>query len=583
MKDSIKKVFTNKKVTSIVFAILVFIALCLQQVIQTYNPISWIIFIVLIILYNKIDCYNKDFFRGSIVFSLFFALFLTFGKIVYANLYNSSVSVWDQFFSISNFISYIGVFVIVYTVLINILPILYNYKIKHSKRVISPKKVFIISFIVMILGWIPYFLSLYPGALSNDSIGEISIIMNNFTSMTNHHPMIHVLFITLPFKIGMSIFGNINAAVACSSVFQMICMSSIFSYFIYYLAKRKVNNLILSICLLYFAFVPMHGYYSVTMWKDIMFSGFVLLLVIQLINICDKKEKLRFKDLISFILISLFTVFFRNNAIYMFFILIVVMLVLMRKNYKVLLASFVIILSVYYSVTGPLFDYLKIARSSSTEYIGMPLQQIARMAYKDVKFTKDEKNLLSDLMTVENMKKNYIPTCSDGIKFSDDYNNIAFDENKGDYFKLWLQLIFKHPGVAVESYAVSTLGYWYPGIYYWTVHDTVVENKFGIYKDSKAPEIVSIYVDKIESRNVPILNMTWSTSLSFWIIAIFCYICIRKKKIKYLIPYIPIFGIWVTMMIASPVFGEFRYIYSSYTCLPLLMVLPYISNKTLLK
>ena len=95
MKDSMKKVFTNKKVTSIVFAILVFIALCLQQVIQTYNPISWIIFIVLIILYNKIDCYNKDFFRGSIVFSLFFALFLTFGKIVYANLYNSSISLSD--------------------------------------------------------------------------------------------------------------------------------------------------------------------------------------------------------------------------------------------------------------------------------------------------------------------------------------------------------------------------------------------------------------------------------------------------------------------------------------------------------
>ena len=82
---------------------------------------------------------------------------------------------------------------------------------------------------------------------------------------------------------------------------------------------------------------------------------------------------------------------------------------------------------------------------------------------------------------------------------------------------------------------------------------------------------------KVESRYTPLFNIEWSIGLCFWIVLIFVWISIKRKKSLY--PYIPVFGIWVTMMIASPVFAEFRYVYGAFTCLPLLMLIPYINSK----
>ena len=73
--------------------------------------------------------------------------------------------------------------------------------------------------------------------------------------------------------------------------------------------------------------------------------------------------------------------------------------------------------------------------------------------------------------------------------------------------------------------------------------------------------------------------MEWSIGLVFWVILIFAMMSIRKNKLYGIYPFIPIIGIWITMMIASPVFGEFRYVYGAYTCLPLLMLCPYLLNK----
>lgn len=581
MKEIIKKIkkyTNNQKILSILFAVSTFFALCSQDIIPTYNPISWILFLMLIILFNKIDLYNKNFFKASVIFSIIFVLLLTFGKTVYENIYSTQINILKEFISLRNIISIVCFLPTIYAILINVIPKIYNYEIKSNKVNITPKKIFIISFIIILLGWLPYFLALYPGVLSSDSISEINIIMNNLANVDNHHPIIHVIYVYIPFKIGMTVFNNTNIAVACSSLVQMISLATIFSYFTYFLAKRKINNSIIFLCIIFFAFIPMHGYYSVTMWKDVMFAGLVLLLILKLIEICDKKDNLKFKDLISFIIISLLTIFFRNNAIYMFFILIIFMLIILRNKYKILLIAFSIILIIYYLITGPTFNYLNIAKSSSTEYIGIPLQQIGRMAYKNIEFTDEEEAIINKLINVEKMKENYTPNSTDGIKFNENYNAGVFDENKKEYFNLWLRLVIKHPSVAIESYAVSTLGYWYPGINYWTVNKDVAKNTHNIYKNSLAPKLVEKYVNSIESRRIPILNMTWSTSLAFWIITIFCYICVRKKKTAYIIPYIPIYGIWLTMMIASPVFGEFRYIYSSYTCLPILIILPFLSE-----
>lgn len=556
--------------------ILVYSMLSFQSVITITNPISWLLLLLLFVFFSKVKLYDKNYNKTSIILSLTFSFLIIIGKIFNDNMMNKNISLLGEFFNINNLISYIGLTVLFYVILINIFDKLINANIMKKENFSdNSKKVLLISFIIIMICWLPYFLALYPGELSSDSIAELKRI-NGITPLSNHHPVIHLLFIFIPYKIGNILFNNVNMAVALCSLLQMIIMALIFSSFINFLYKRRIKKIILIFCLIFFSLVPMHAFYSITMWKDIIFSGTVLLLTMQLIKLYELKNEINFKKLIWFIIISLLTLFFRNNAIYMYFILIVFVLFIFKDKIKYFLVSFAIIIGTYFIVLYPVFNILNISRSSSAEYIAIPLQQVGRMVYKGVNLTTEEKNAINDLIDIEVLKEVYHPYGVDNIKFNKAYNGEVFDKNKLKYFKLWFKLVIKHPYIAIESYGLSTLGYWYPGVDNWVVCNGVYENDFGIHRNPKGLSIINYIVNKMDSRDIPVIGMFWSTSLAVYLIIISMVVSVKKHGKKLLLFYIPVFGIWLTMMIAAPVNGEFRYIYPLYTCLPLLLCLPYI-------
>ena len=52
-------------------------------------------------------------------------------------------------------------------------------------------------------------------------------------------------------------------------------------------------------------------------------------------------------------------------------------------------------------------------------------------------------------------------------------------------------------------------------------------------------------------------------------------LCFIKRNKNYLMAYIPLLAIWATLLIATPVYSEFRYIYCLFTTLPVLSVIPF--------
>ena len=582
MKSLIKKIIKNEYFLAVLMAIISYVTMCKQDSLISYNLHSWLILCLLLIVFKKSlnikekKKYNKH----IIIMALIFSFLILSGRILYAFQSNPYESFWRELFQFKSLIYLFGNFNIIYCILINIIPKLCelnNNRLMNNNNSLKPRTVFLISFIIILLAWIPYFLSYYPATIIADSVGELSQIVDNFTHISNHHPVIHLIFIAIPFKIGMGLFHNINFAVALSTITQMIILAAIFAYLIKFLYNHKTNRLILIIVTLYFALVPMHGYYSIVMWKDVIFAGCLLLLTIQTVKLYEKKE-ITVKNSISFIIISILTVLFRNNAIYMYFVYVFLAFVFFRKSYKQLIIIFGIVFGTYFIINGPVYNYFNVTRSASSEYIAMPMQQIGRMAFKNVEFNQEEKKLLNKLMPLEEMKKNYNPQVSDGIKFNKNYNAKIFDNNKFTYFKLWLQLIIKHPGIAGEAYLTSTLGYWYPGVMYWSVANNIEENALGIYPSPKINNRVIDFTKEIENRDYPIVNITWSIGVCFWILALSVYVCKQKKGWKSLYVYVPVFGIWLTMLIASPVYAEFRYVYGAFTCLPLLLVYPFMEN-----
>ncbi|MBE6157940.1 MAG: hypothetical protein E7160_04010 [Firmicutes bacterium] len=571
MKESIiNKMKNDDKILRIIMAIFVYLLFHINGIIVPYNPISWSLLVLLVMFYLRVDIYNKKYIKSSLIFSIVFSLLMFIGGVTY-NVIAESI--------ITMLISFVGIYIVFYTIIINLLPKLCEVDCLSNSKNNKYLKLFVISFIVIFISWIPYFLSLYPAVITDDSTGSIETVFYNFSQLSNHHPIIYAFTIAIPFKLGYLIFRNSNAAIACYAIVQMIIMASIFSYLVVFLAKKNIKKIYLVLCILYFSLIPMHGYFSVTIWKDIIFAGLIVLFTIKIIKICDKYEVLKFRDLISFIIISLLVILYRNNAIYMYFIFSIFMLIFLKDKIKIVFLSLIIVLSSYYMIVGPIFSYYHVANSSSAEYIAIPLQQVGRMAYENVKFTKNEKKILDKLIGVEKLKIIYNPITVDDIKFNESYNRDYFNAHKTELFLLWVKLTIQHPVIATKAYLVQTLGYWYPGVNYWSVHKGVAINSIGLRSTPKGPKVLDRYASRIEDRTFPFVNMTWSTSLAYWILGLFGYVCIRKKVKRYILAYVPVFGVWLTLMVATPVFAEFRYIYSVYTCLPLLMLLPYFKDK----
>lgn len=195
LRNFFNKILSNRNIIALLCAFLIFLALYLQDYMPEYSPISWILLLALIVFFKQINLYNDKFFISSILFSTVFSFLLTFGRIVYDNAFQSSTNIWRHLLSFKNIFSFLGLFVLIYAILINVFPILYKYKMKIGKN-LNSKKVFILSFLVILLCWIPYFLALFPGNLTIDSVISLETISNNFSYMTNHHSIFYINYIS---------------------------------------------------------------------------------------------------------------------------------------------------------------------------------------------------------------------------------------------------------------------------------------------------------------------------------------------------------------------------------------------------
>lgn len=573
----------HKNIIGIICALLIYLSFINMKFVST--PYSIFGILIIFVFYLAFTNLNFDFNKKQnllvLGLSFLFSFLYILGGIVILYMRENNVDIFEVFFKIDNFFLIICYF-LTFSILINhLLNLIINYKTSNIllSKTIS-KKIFLSYFFIIFIAWIPYFLNYFPGSLTPDSILQINQVLG-ISQLSDHHPIFHTLLVSSIFTPVYKLTNNMNTSISVFVVFQMLLMSSIFSTLIIFLKNRNVNKKILTFILFYYSLSPIFAYYSITVWKDIIFGGIFLLLSLFIMNLIEKKEKLVAKDFILFSLLSLLFIFFRNNAIYIFIIILPFFLISFRKHRRHFTISFLFVIVFFFFIKSIVFPAFDISKSSSSEYIGMPLQQIGRMVFKNTTFDEKERVLINELMPIEKMKEAYNPYVSDGIKFNPAFNIEVFNSNKFEYLKLYFKLILKHPRIAVESYLISTVGYWYPDFKNWAAAKDVYvsENpEIKIRRESLINNELDKHFDFIESRETPIIGMQWSIGFCFWLIFLSFVLLLATNNKKYLLLYSLIFGLWLTMMVASPVQGEFRYVFSAFTTLPLYLILPILKN-----
>lgn len=544
--------------------------------------ILWIaVFVGLYLLFSK-ACMIRDkrVQKWALGLACLFSVFFVVGQCV-----DNELSIRPLAASAVDFafflLSLLGFTFLFRAVLIIVINALYGYSFEGKKTKLDKKiekylgddkKSFFIAALIMFICWLPQLASLFPGTVNYDGFRQLDIILGN-APLSNHHPVIHTALIAIFVKAG-ELMGNINIGIALYSIFQMLAMAAIFSYSLRYMAQIKISPLYRALCLLFFALMPAHGGFSVTMWKDVLFSGFILLLAIKFYKLMDDPENMfgSIKKYVSLIPLLFLVGTFRNNGLYIIILFIPVMFFVFRKYWnKILLVSLsaLALIAIY---KGPLFSALEVREGSSAEALSIPLQQLARTVKEHGdELTDEQKEMIDKYLPVDKMPGAYYARISDTVKQY--FNDAYFKENKTDFIKIWLELFKEYPMTYIDAFLCGNYGYWYPDAVFTVFFSAPDENDVGV-EHTPLPGALPVEVldflrfDAI--INTPVISTIYSIGFYVWLIIICAAVLILKRRYKYLLPFAMLLLLWLTA-VASPVFAEFRYIYGLVVCLPLVL------------
>ena len=530
--------------------------LCLYNFNEEVNySFMLIIMMVLVGYFFKTSDLNfsKKTKKYATILSIVLGTVLVFGKMTYDVIEINNAT----FITIPSILYAILKISLLYPLLKRLLCLFYEYIPKINiltKNNKINKKYFIFFFLIIFICYIPYLIHYYPGKITYDTNLQLSFIKNGILS--DIHSLVHTNFLGLFVNIGLNIFHNENLGIMFYTLFQMLFLAFTYAFVCYYLYKKNVNFKIILVILFSYAILPIYTHYAVTVWKDILFATSFVYIVIFLNELRTNKTIFNYLGLIF----GLFLLFFmRSNGMYIFLVMLPFLIYYWQKDLKSLIIVGSIFL-MFLFIKFPVYNYFNVSSSSISESLAIPTEQMARVITKNGNISLKEKEFLNSITDIANIPNIYLPYIVDPVKNT--FNNLILKEKLGDYFKVWKSLLFKNLGTYIEAYLSITLGYWYPGVNYWSTITLANPN----------------IIDITASHKLPLAGIIWNIGLASLITLLSFTLSLYLKRKNYLL-YVPFLGLWLTMMIASPVYAEFRYVYGLFTSLPIILLLPFLKKE----
>lgn len=537
----------------------------LQGEVPISSPAGGIIaFIVYGIKRNSIE---SDKWTSNIIkiFSILFACCMTFGNLINMTQMLNSTSlvkevlscVWGWYWIWNAFLVIAVEFVL---------------KVKQAEvKQISLKKYFVICFFVIFTCFLPYFFAFYPGVLSKDSISQMSQIMGILPT-SNHHPWIHTQLIKICYQIGIGLFGNVNAGVATYSVVSMIILAFSFATVCVWQYKVGLSFCIRVLSVLYLALCPFNGIYSVTMWKDIPFTAFSILFMLYILNINGKRSNVTKRDMLAFIILSILVCLFRSNGIFVWLFTVPFLIWMKKDTWRKWTFASMIVLVVIFFYKSVLLSSLGVVEPDLIESMSIPAQQISCVIAKGGKLSEEAKTELSKVVEIDKIGETYQSGTSDPIKrLVRETGNMEYISAHPLVFgKIYVETGLNNFYYYLEAFIEQTKGYWHHKENDWIYHTTFVSsNEIGIYRDGILNQFMIRVMENILSTCLKGFHIVWSLALFTYLILFAIMISLIQRKS--IVVYMPLIGLLISLLIATPRYCDFRYVYLAFAALPLYM------------
>lgn len=424
------------------------------------------------------------------------------------------------------------------------------------------------------------FFGVYPGILTTDSVTTVTQALGD-AAYNNTMPFWHTVTVEPFLKLGLAVFGNMNAAVACFHVAQILFMAACMAFVITTLYQISVPWWFLGAVYGIYAFLPHNIVYSVTLWKDIPFAGATALFITSLYRLLRGVGKSKTGNDLVFVLGALGFSLWRTNGWYAFLATVLVMLPLLWKKNRRLLVLMTAVLVFCWILINPVLSVLGVSETNLVEAFAVPMQQVARVIAEGRELTAEESYLLGEIFWLDKVPELYNPLTVDPVKFEtfryDRVEHIA--DNAGEYLHLYLSLGLKYPGDYLKAWIEETKGYWNGGYFFWIYTLQMGSNPYGIATAVSENLIGRLFAAAFRYLEKPVfLQPLTSIGLHVWALVTCALVNGLKKKEEVLLCIAPlalVAGLWI----GTPVYSEFRYAYPVILSMPMILGVTVFESK----
>ena len=436
----------------------------------------------------------------------------------------------------------------------------------------SSRRHFFVYQALILLCWMPFVLTSYPGVLNTDSIWQIQQALGD-APLSDHHPVVHTLLLRALLTIGKALFnGNVSHALGLASIVQMLFLSACMAYTLCSMQRMGAPRLLSIGTVLFYGLVPFHAVFSITHLKDSWFAGFFLLFCSTFGKALLTSQSLTTADYLLVFISSIGLGLFRSNGLYLVATLTVCVLLFLRSNRKLCLAIGCALL-ICLCVLGPVFGRLQVISVDPVEYLSVPLQQISRIYADGFALSQADEQLLATLIDPQLLPFTYYARISDPIKnlIRDSGHQEVLLANKGAFFRLWLRALWQYPSSAFHAYVDLTDGFWFPestGIPYVINSDP---NPYGLSSNGVLPASVKAFFSPFYHPNQQqsALAPFYSCGNYVWLMLVLFFFSFRKGKPLF---YLPGIFLWGTLLLTTPVYSDIRYLYAIIVATPLFLL-----------
>jgi hypothetical protein len=328
-------------------------------------------------------------------------------------------------------------------------------------------KVFFLTFLLILFGWLPYIVGWYPGILSYDASVQILQAFGKPTSLipgtnvlspviqiTNVHPYLHTMFISSLVRFG-EVVGDFNLGLFFVTISQIILHLFGISLIFLYFYRSGLSRLFLIFFVSYFALSPMIPLFTVSIVKDIHFSAFFTLFVFSIFLYLRRVSGVSNPRSLSLyyaflILMALPVIYFRHTGIFIVLLTFFVLVCFVPAFRRVGLVFMFALSGTFYFYNAFGLPLLNVSPAPSSAMYTVPFQQTARLAkYSPETMTQKDRLVISKILPIDQIAELYSPTYADSVKGF--YNRTATPQDFSNYFLVWGKGMVNRPDIYIDS------------------------------------------------------------------------------------------------------------------------------------